>query len=90
MLVAPWLNPDTDEVAPGFFDFAIDRDLAGRTNGLTIIVAKDDEKDVQDSVKLIQRSINGVKLIALVHGGHFTFKDMQAREFPELRDVLLS
>jgi predicted alpha/beta hydrolase family esterase len=88
ILVGPWLGKGWND--DKFFNFKIDGDMVSRTNGITVLVAVDDEDSVQDAVNKISQNIKNVRVIKLPNGGHFTFRDMGKREFPELLKEALS
>lgn len=89
VLVAPFIDPDGDEVPPGFFPFQIDPELIKKTRDCTILVAENDDQEIQDSVNMIAKSTN-VKVKRLSKGGHFTQADLGTEKFPELLTFLIS
>ena len=88
VLVAPWIDPDKT-LDTGFFDFEIDSELVVRTNGVTVFVSEDDDREVLDSVQTIIERIPNIEVKKFSDQGHFTEKDMGTVEFPELIDVLV-
>lgn len=90
VLVAPWLDPD-HVLKTGFFNFKIDPNLAKRTQGLRIMISKDDSRSVIESVEQLKNILKGpdVKFKEFVNKGHFTLRDMKTEEFPELLKALL-
>ena len=88
ILVAPFINAgrvrDID-----FFDFDIDPDLVSKTKGITLIASDNDKEHIKDSVTELSGSIKDIKYIELPNYGHFTFRHMQTREFPELLEETL-
>ena len=88
VLVAPFLDPDGDEVKSDFFHFEIDAGLVRRTAGVTIFVSTDDDSEILDSVANLENSLTDVKVIRLKNRGHFTLGDMKTEKFPELLKVL--
>jgi len=89
VLVAPWINPDKDPVTD-MFNFAIDPALPARTKGVTVFISEDDDKEMLDTVAILEKEITGINVIRMQGKGHFTFGDTGSREFPELKDLLLS
>lgn len=83
ILVAPWLDPDGDETN-GFFDFAIDPNVASRTKGLVIFNADNDMGNVHKSVAQLRETIHGIEYREFHKYGHFTASDMNSSELPEL------
>ena len=92
VLVAPWLNPDNDPDSDtaDFFDFEIDRELVGRTAGLTIFNSDNDFSSIHQSVQIIRDSVDGVNYREFHNYGHFCYGDMNTVEFPELLEECLS
>lgn len=91
VLVAPWLGIDPEQdFDMNFFDFEIDREIAFRTESLTILNSKDDVNVIQKSVKLLLDKIDNIKLIEFKDKGHFTLKGLGTEEFPELLEVIVS
>lgn len=88
-LVAPWIDPNKDELPNGFFNFTIDKDLVSRTEGTCVFVSSDDEKMILKSVKIISNELPQAELNNFDNKGHFTFGDMKTEKFPELLDYLL-
>lgn len=88
ILVALWLDPE-DQLSNNFFDFVIDSQLAERINDIYIFVSANDDQDVIDSVEIIEKRLKDTHKIAFENKGHFTYNDMQTREFSALRDVAL-
>lgn len=88
MLVGPWLDP-THELKTHFFDFTLDRDLAKKTQGITIFFSLDDGQEVLESVAKLQKEIPEIEMQTFTNCGHFTFEDMGTREFPALKSTIL-
>jgi predicted alpha/beta hydrolase family esterase len=83
ILVAPFLDPDHDEVSPDFFAFRIDPDLVSRTNGLHIIYSKDDEEEILKSVEQIHAALPAAHIQTVEGKAHFT-----THEIPEVLEAL--
>lgn len=88
ILVAPWLDPERSKTTD-FFDFEIDKDLLSRTNDCYLLISKDDDKDIHDSVKIIQENLPEIKIHNFENMGHFTFGQMHTEKFPELLNLVL-
>jgi len=88
VLVAPFLDPDGDEVKSGFFDFTIDEGLVERTAGISILVCRQDDEEILKSVDQIHKALPCVRVVEIPEGRHFTYRDMKKHEFPELLDQL--
>lgn len=86
VLVAPSLGFSWDN--RGFFDFAIDPNLVSRTRDLTIIFSDNDSQSILDAVKTIREKVPGINFTEIKGKGHFTHKDMETVEFPELLEEL--
>jgi hypothetical protein len=89
VLVAPSLGYGFKD-RQNFFEFDIDPELANRTQGIVILVAKNDKEAIQKATRELVSSMHGVKLRELNHGGHFTYRDMGTEKFPELLEEVLS
>lgn len=88
-LVAPFLDPNHNEVHPTFFDFKIDQNLVSKTQGLRIFNSTDDSESIMESVKKLQ-TINHIQISEFTNKGHFTLGDMKTEKFPELVEWILS
>jgi predicted alpha/beta hydrolase family esterase len=88
-LVAPWIDPNKDELPNGFFNFTLDKDLVSRTEGVCVFVSSDDEKMILESVKIITTELPQVVVKNFENRRHFLFDDMKTEKFPELLDFLL-
>jgi predicted alpha/beta hydrolase family esterase len=89
ILIAPWLDPNNKE-NNNFFDFKIDLNLASRTNNFLIFHSTNDDKEMQDTLEIIKREINDVKIRIFENYGHFCFSDMKTEKFPELLQEILN
>ncbi|MDP3900854.1 MAG: alpha/beta hydrolase [bacterium] len=87
-LIAPWIDPTSTSVKPGFFDFQIDENLAERTGGICLFISSDDSKEELDTAKLLREKVRGLEVKEFSDKGHFTFNSMGTEVFPELRDFL--
>lgn len=88
-LVAPWINPKDPRPIPGFFDFEIDTELADRTEGISLFVSSDDDKEELETAEFLQEKIKGLKVLKFTDRGHFVFGDMKTNEFPELLNEVI-
>lgn len=86
-LVAPWLDPEGTE-APEFFDFQLDPDLSGRTDGLLVVNSDDDGPGIQRSVELIRNTVADIHYHEFHQHGHFTTTDLGGNQFPALIELL--
>ena len=89
VLVAPWINPKSNEPAPGFFDFEVDPNLASKAEELHLFVSSDDEQDELDTAKILEEKVSGIKFHRFTDRGHFCVGfNLKSEEFPELLEVL--
>lgn len=86
-LVAPYLNADDPDLSPGWFDFALDRQLVKKTAGVSMFWSSEDDSEILESVKQL-KSIENIELLELPGKGHFTRDDMGTEEFPEILEWL--
>jgi len=89
VLVAPWIDPDRDEMTD-FFDCTIDPDLAKRTKGIMIFESDDDFISVRKSVRILRDTIKDIQHRQFHHYGHFCLQDLGTQEFPELLGELVA
>lgn len=87
-LVAPFLDPNHNEVKSDFFEFDSGADIASKTAGIRIFYSTDDDKEILNSVDQI-KALSDIEVTALNNMGHLTLKDMGKREFPELAEWLI-
>ncbi len=85
-LVAPWINPGSEEDTGDFFDITVDAELASRTNELVIINSDDDHHSIQQTAALLRDQIKGSRYVELHGCGHFY--DDRRMQFPELAKEL--
>lgn len=87
-LIAPWLDPDRGHL-PQFFAFTLDNNLVNKTAGMTLYISQDDNWEILESVRLLEKNLFPLKVKKFQNRGHFTQELAQNREFPELlRDIL--
>ena len=95
VLVAPWLgitdetNPEKDEKLE-FFDFEIDQKLAEKTKELVLFESTNDMKVIQESINILKKKIDNMKVVTLKDKGHFTQKSLGGVEFPELLNEIVN
>ncbi len=88
-LVAPSIDPDRLDTTD-FFDFTIDKDLASRTEGITIYYSDNDEDSVQKSLVIIRNNLNNARYREFQGYGHFSAEEMESVAFPELLEEILA
>jgi predicted alpha/beta hydrolase family esterase len=91
VLVAPWTNPDNDEISDtaDFFDFELDPDFPARTKGVTVFISSDDGSSVVKTVNNLKAKVNGLELREYTDKGHFLLEDLGKCEFSELLEEVL-
>lgn len=90
ILVAPWINVGHTFDVPMFDNLELKPDLVEQTKGITILGSSNDYPEIQESILQIRATIKNTTTVAFENYGHFCFKDMKTREFPELADIALS
>jgi len=90
ILVAPWIDPEKDNIDPEFFNFEIDENLQDKTNELIMIFSDNDYEDVTKSVQILKEKLKNIKLIELKGNGHFINSSLGTNEFPELLKEILA
>ncbi len=89
ILVAPWLDPDKEHTKNFFDDFEIDPDFGARTKGVTIFNSDNDQASVLKTVKILRDKVKNVDYREFSGKGHFTERDLNSKEFPELLEELI-
>lgn len=89
ILVAPWLDPERKETT-SFFDFTIDKDIINRIEQIHLLVSKNDDKDILESVEIIRKNIFNLLYQEFSDFGHFTLGHMKTNKFPELLATVLA
>ena len=88
ILVAPWLDPEREKTT-SFFNFEIDRNIQDRIGEIHLLVSRDDEKDILESVEIVKKMIPKALYHEFPDFGHFTYDDMKTDKFPELLEYIL-
>lgn len=90
ILVAPWMDPDSDETKGFFENYTIDKHLVARTKDLTIFHSDNDMGNVHKTVAMLRQNLEGVRYQEFHKYGHFCDEDMGTQEFPELlKEIVL-
>jgi len=89
VLVAPFIDPDHDEVKSDFFKFEIKKGLSNQTGGLCIFYSTDDDQEILTSVDQILAVDQAIQTKQFTNRRHFTLNDMKTEEFPELLEEAL-
>lgn len=88
VLVAPWLDPRQE--SGNLFNFIIDSDLEKKTRaGIDIVYSTNDGEEMQETLTILKERLPHVRYHEFIDYGHFCFKDMNTREFPELLTICL-
>ena len=90
ILVAPWIDPEKDNININFFNFKIDKNLKEKTDGVTMIYSDNDYEDVTKSIEILKERLKDIKYLELKGKGHFINSSLGTNEFPELLDEILS
>ncbi len=88
-LVAPWIDVEKS-LTTGMFDFELTPEILNKAKNITVFISKDDDQEILNSLEEIQSKIPGINIKWFEDMGHFTYGDMNTREFPELLDYALS
>ncbi len=90
VLVAPWINPESTDVAPGFFDFQVDQNLSSKTESLHLFISTDDEQEELDTAKMLEEKVKGIIFHRFTDKGHFCVGfNLKSEEFPELLEEII-
>lgn len=89
ILVAPWIDPEKF-LTTGMFDFTLDQNLVLKTKGVTIFESTNDKDGIKESIRRITNDVHGIEVKTFTDYGHFCFKHMHTRAFPELLEESIS
>lgn len=89
ILVAPWIDPNKNEIDPTFFEFEIDENIFQKTAGITIMHTDNDFEDVMRSVEILKDKLKEVRLLEFKGKGHFCKSDLGSEAFPELLSEII-
>lgn len=89
ILVAPWLDPNCEETTT-FFDFSFPGDILERADEIHLLVSRDDNDDILESVRIIREGIPGISYHEFADYGHFITKHMKTERFPELLTLAIN
>ncbi|EKD66670.1 MAG: hypothetical protein ACD_49C00023G0013 [uncultured bacterium (gcode 4)] len=89
VLVAPWINVNKEEDI-NFFDFEIDKNLNLKSTKLKVFASSNDDNAIKNSVDKLKNEILNLDIKNFENMGHFCFRDMNTREFPELLEFLIN
>lgn len=89
ILVAPSIDP-AKKSSTGFCNFTIDSQLARRTKETIIFVSDNDSEGVLQSVDILVKEVENIKVKKFPGYGHFIPDHMKTDKFPELVEEILS
>jgi len=90
ILVAPWKAiPKNDEFRKSFYGYQIDRDVKNQVGEIVMFTSNNESEEGKISLKEYQNVLGG-KIISVENMGHFTYKDMGKKDFPELLTEILN
>jgi hypothetical protein len=81
----PFLDPNRNTVAKGFFLFPWEHHLTARASGIKVFFSTDDGPEILNSVAGIKVSVDGIEFTEFTDRGHFILTET----FPELLHWLL-
>lgn len=87
ILVAPWIDPDNEELdkVGDFFEFTIDPTVQDRVGEISIFISDDEPyADVTKSANILHATWPKSELIKMHGMGHFCLDEMGTEAFPEL------
>lgn len=89
VLVAPWLDIEK-EYAP-LFEFDLNTSFPDKSiKGVNLLYSTNDDIEMQTTLHYLRQSNLDIRYHEFKNYGHFCFKDMKTREFPELLEICLS
>jgi len=89
VLIAPFIDPDDDEVKSDFFHFEIKPNLSENTAGVCIFYSTDDGQEILTSVDQIIAKDKAIVIKKFTNKGHFVLEHMKTEQFPELVEFLV-
>lgn len=89
VLVAPWLDIEK-EYAP-LFEFNLNTSFPKNViRGVDLLYSTNDDVEMQTTLEYLRRSKADIRYHEFIDYGHFCFRDMKTREFPELLEICLN
>jgi len=88
ILIAPAITRGKYVNPKELLNFKINRDILKQINSLIIFTSDDEREELKEAAKIYGNELK-VKPIELKKHGHFTFKGMGTKEFPELLEEVL-
>lgn len=89
ILVAPYISPENLDIAKNMFSWrTLKKDIYRQTQSIIIFSSDNDMQEIQDSVDIILQETEQINIKIFHNYGHFCLKDMQTREFPELKEYI--
>ena len=88
-LVAPFLDPDGDEVDGDFFSFQLDRQLVARTAGIGLFIGMNDDPEILTSADQLLAAWPTAQRLEFPGQRHFLEGEMGTNRFPELAEWIL-
>ena len=89
ILVAPYrIAVGNSEYKKRFYDFKIDPTIKERIKEIVMFTSDNEEPADKKSLEIYHQALDG-KIVNLSNHGHYTLKDMDTEEFPELLEEVL-
>ena len=89
ILIAPFIDVEKRKGLE-FFNFKLDKNLAGRTSELIIFYSTNDKPHIQNSLKYLKSNLKGAEFRKFYNYGHFIGMNLRWRKFPELLEECLA
>lgn len=88
VLVAPWIDTEK-KLDTGMFDFTLDTNLVSKTRSITIFESTNDSEGIQQNIEYIKQAVPHIHVVTFKDYGHFCYKNLKTRAFPELLEECL-
>lgn len=89
VLVAPWLDREK-EYTP-LFEFDLEKSFPKKAvNGVDLLYSTNDDIEMQTTLEYLEGLNLDIRYHEFKDYGHFCFRDMKTREFPELLGICLN
>ena len=87
--MAPWKIPiKGDNIRELFYTYPIDKKIKERVKEIIMFTSDNEKEEGRESLKIFNKELGG-KIINLLEKGHYTLKEMETEEFPELLEEIL-
>jgi hypothetical protein len=88
ILVAPWkIDTKNNDFKKNFYNFDIDKTIPERVKEIVMFTSDNEHSGGSESLEIYHQALGG-RVITLSGRGHYIFRDMGTKEFPELLEEI--